>query len=212
MRGLFHNFFANKKLFFDLFDNDACNMVYMAETLVSVAGTDNAYTREQLCLQINKMESTGDDITHKIHLYLDKYTFTPLNRNDIHALASAIDDVADMIRETGARLMLYNITYIMPAIKEIAAIILKASLIIKEAIALLRFSNNAAQITHICRQIKTYERQADTIYYNAVSELFLNDKDAINVIKYREILLALESTVNQCKSTADALETILINR
>jgi uncharacterized protein Yka (UPF0111/DUF47 family) len=212
MRSLFHNFFANKALFFDLFDNDAANMVEMAKMLVAVADTDMGDEREKLCLQINKMENTGDDITHKIHLYLNKFIFTPLNRNDIHALASAIDDVADTIKETGNKIYLYNIAGITPPIKEIAAIILKASLEIEKAIYLLRQSKQPIQIIELCRQIKTFERQAGMVYYNAVSELFLNDKDAINVIKYREILFSLENATNKCKTTADALETILINR
>jgi len=212
MRHLFHNFFANKALFFDLFDNDATNMVEMAKLLVSVADTEQADKRDLLCQQINRLENTGDEITHKIHLYLDKYMFTPLNRNDIHALASAIDNVADMIKETGSRIARYNIDSIAPAMKEIAAIILKAGIEIKKAVNLLRFANNSAQVIEFRRSIKGFERQANKVCYNAIAELFLNDKDAINVIKYREILLAMESTVNQCKNVADALEAILINR
>ena len=63
-----------------------------------------------------------------------------------------------------------------------------------------------------CRQVKEYQRQANRLYYNAVADLFLNDKDPINLIKHREILQSLENTVNKCKASADVLEVILINR
>jgi predicted phosphate transport protein (TIGR00153 family) len=212
MKRLFHNFFADKALFFDLFDTDTRNMVDMAKTLVTVAETEQADKRDVLCQQISKMENTGNEITHKIHLYLDKYTFTPLNRKDIHALASAINNVADTIKETGARIQLYNIACIVPPMRQIAAIILNAVTELKKAVDLLRFAQNGLQVIEICRKVKNFERQADNIYYTALSDLFINDTDAINVIKNREILLALETTVNQCKCTADALETILINR
>ena|ERR1700761_49396 len=212
MRRLFHNFFADKALFFDLFETDTRNMVDMAKTLVTVAETEQADKRDLLCQQITKLESAGNDITHKIHLYLDKYTFTPLNRKDIHALASAINNVTDTIKETGSRIQLYNISSIVLPMRQITSIILNASIEIKKAVDLLRFAHNSLQVIEICRKVKAFKQQADGIYYSALSELFINDKDAINVIKNREILLALETTVNQCKCTADALETILINR
>jgi predicted phosphate transport protein (TIGR00153 family) len=212
MGSLFRNYLSNRALFFDLFDKAAKNAVEMATLLVSVINTGIAAERDLIFNQINKMENTGDDITHKIYLCLDKIVFTPLNRNGIHTLASAIDDVADTIQEASNRMYLYNIVEFSPPIKEIAAIILKASLEIEKAVKLLRVAKKPEALLERCLQIKTYERQSDQVYYHALADLFMNDKDAINLIKYREILYSLNNSVNKCKNTADTLEVILINR
>ena len=211
MKMLFRDFLSNKTLFFDQFDNAAKNVVEMASMLHVIVNTAAACEREVITKQIDKKENMGDDITHKIYLCLDKILFAPLNRSDIHALASAIDDVADTIQEASGRMYLYNIDEYGPAIKEIAAIILKASLEIEKAIVLLRSSKKADELPGVCLQIKTYERQSDQVYYEAVAVLFEAEKDPIRLLKYREILFSLETSVNKCKKVTDVLNTILIN-
>jgi len=211
MKMLFQDFLSNKALFFDQFDNAAKNVVEMASMLHVIVNTAAACEREVITKQIDKKENMGDDITHKIYLCLDKILFTPLNRSDIHALASAIDDVADTIQEASGRMYLYNIDEYGPAIKEIAAIILKASLEIEKAIVLLRSSKKVDELPGVCLQIKTYERQSDQVYYEAVAMLFDGEKDPIRLLKYREILYSLETSVNKCKKVTDVLNTILIN-
>ena len=211
MGSLFSNFLSNRDLFFDLFDKAAKNVVDMARLLVSEVNSNMTTDCEVIVQQVDRMEHTGDDITHKIYLCLDKIIFTPLSRNDMHALASTLDDVADTIKEASGRLYLYNIDKVEPAIKEIAGIILMASLEIEKAVNLLRTTKKPDVVLEICRQIKNYERQSDKVYYNAVAELFSNEKDAIRLIKYREILLSLETSVNKCKCVTDALNGILVN-
>jgi predicted phosphate transport protein (TIGR00153 family) len=208
MAGLFRNYFSNRSLFYNLFDEAAKNMIEMANLLVTAVNTEYAEDREVIFKQIDKLENTGDDITHKIYLALDKIIFTPFNRSSIHNLASAIDDVADMIHEASGRIYLYNIIDFITAIKEIAALILSASIEIGNAVNLLKVPKIGDTIIASCRQIKKYEHQSDQIYYHAVAELFANEKDAINLIKYREILSSLENTVNRCKSAAETLENI----
>jgi predicted phosphate transport protein (TIGR00153 family) len=212
MRVLFQDFLSNRGLFFDQLDLAAKNAADMATLLVGVTNTEQVDERDLLYKQVAKMEHWGDNVTHKINLALNRIVFTPLNRNDIHALAAALDDVADMIKETSNRIDLYNITDFNVSIKELAVLIQKASAEIQKAVGVLKLHQSTDTILMACRQVKEYERQADRIYYNAVANLFLNDKDAINLIKYREILHSLETTVNKCKSTADVLEVILINR
>ncbi len=207
-----NSFFANRSLFFDLFDKAAQNLVNMAKLLVSEVHSNMATDDcAQIVKQVDRMEHTGDDITHKIYLSLDKIVFTPLNRNDIHALASTLDDVADTIKEASGRMYLYNIGDVDTPIKEIAEIILNASIDIEKAVHLLRNSKGSDAVLKICRQIKNYERQSDKVYYNAIADLFSNEKNPIRLIKYREILLALETSVNKCKCVTDALNGILIN-
>lgn len=212
MRVLFHDFLSNKGLFFDQLNLAAKNAADMATVLVGIVNTGPNDERDHFYKQVDKMEHNGDTITHKINLALNRIVFTPINRNDIHDLAAAIDDVADMIKETGNRINLYHITDFSTPIKELAVLVQKAGAELQKAVGVLKQHHSADIILIACRQVKEYERQADRIYYNAVANLFLNDKDPINLIKYREILHSLETAVNKCKSTADVLEVILINR
>jgi predicted phosphate transport protein (TIGR00153 family) len=207
----FHDYFLNGAQFYNLFDQAAKNSVDMADLLVIAVNTSDPADREPLFKQIERLENIGDDLTHKIYLALDKVVFTPLNRGDIHTLASAIDDVADYIHESSERMNLYNINEVIPAIKQIAVIILKASTEIDKAISMLRVQSKGTMILESCRLIKDYERQSDQVYYNALADLFANEHDAITLIKYREILYSLETTTNKCKSVTDVLQAILVN-
>ncbi len=211
MGWLFRNYFSNRSLFYNLFDEGAKNAAVMAGLLVTAVNTDDAADREAIFKHIDKLENAGDDITHKIYLALDKVIFTPINRGNIHVLASCIDDVADTVHEASGRMYLYNINEFVTPFKEIAALIEKASLEIEKAVNLLRVPNKVELASASCKLIKDYERQSDHIYYHAVAELFANEKDPIHLIKYREILSSLENAVNRCKNASDALEAILIN-
>jgi uncharacterized protein Yka (UPF0111/DUF47 family) len=211
MGRLLQDYFLNGAQFYNLFDLAAENAVEMATLLVSAVNMDDADDREHVFKQIDKLENTGDDITHKIYLALDKVVFTPLNRKDIHTLASAIDDVADFIHEASERMYLYNIIDFIPAIQQIAAIILQASTEIEKAVKLLRLHKQGENILALCRQIREHERESDQVYYNALAQLFADEKDAITLIKYREILHSLETTTNKCKNATEVLQAIMIN-
>lgn len=211
MTGFFQNYFLNGAQFYGLFDQAAQNTVEMATLLVEAVNNENAEEREALFKQIDRLENIGDDITHKIYLILDKVVFTPMNRKDIHTLAAVLDDVADYIHEASERMHLYHIEDFVTPIKEIAAIILSASIEIQKSVKWLRASSEKDMVLASCRQIRDYEHQSDQIYYNSLANLFANEKDAINLIKYREILHSLETTTNKCKKATEVLQTILIN-
>jgi uncharacterized protein len=212
MKALFRDFFSNESLFFNQFDLAAKNVAEMADILLRIVNTDCAEERETLFKQVDKRENAGDDITHKIYLSLNKALFTPLSRSDIHSLASGIDDVADAIHEAGGRIILYNIDEFSPAVKHIAEIILLASQEIENAVVLLRSFKSRDELAGLARQIKSYEKQSDKVYYKEISSLFSTEKNPVKLLKYREILLSLESAVNKCKGVTDVLDVIVINR
>lgn len=211
MGWLLRDYFLNGAQFYNLFDQAAINTVEMAGLLVKAANTGIAADRETCFKQIERLENIGDDITHKIYLALDKVVFTPLNRSHIHSLASAIDDVADYINEAGERMNLYNIEEVIPAIREIASIILKASNEINRSVTMLRMPSKGNMILEACKLIKDHEHESDQVYYNALADLFANETDAITLIKYREILYSLETATNKCKGVTEVLQAILVN-
>ena len=183
----------------------------MAELLVAVVKESSVEQREPLYRQINTLEETGDDITHKVYLGLDKVFFTPFNRKDIHILASALDDVADNIDEAAGRMNLYNIGEFIPAIPEMAGYIKLSCEEIEKLINSLGKIEDAPTLFSACRLVKDYEHQTDAIYYHALANLFTNEKDPLTLIKHRDILDSLETSANKCKNVTDAIEIILLN-
>src|ERR1700742_4753414 len=99
----------DKKIFFPLFEQSANNVVVMSTLLVELVNSTNVATREELFKQIDKLENKGDEITHQVYLELGKNFITPFDREDIHSLATAIDDVADFIQGSANRMSLYQI-------------------------------------------------------------------------------------------------------
>jgi hypothetical protein len=184
----------------------------MSELLSAVIDTGSAGEREPLYHQINILEETGDDITHKVYLGLDKVFFTPLNRKDIHMLASAIDDVADNIHEAAGRMNLYEIEVFIPSIGEMANYIQLSCTELQKLInALSKMTDTECMLTS-CRTIKDHEHQTDLIYYHALADLFAQEKDPIKLIKHRDILFSLEAAANKCKYAADEIEIIVLNK
>jgi predicted phosphate transport protein (TIGR00153 family) len=211
MRNLFFDFFSHRALFYGLFNQAGKNIVEMSELLSTVVETESVEEREPLFKQINSLEETGDDITHKVYLGLDKVFFTPLNRKDIHTLASAIDDVADNIHEAAGRINLYEIDVFMPAIREIVKYIKLSCIELQKLINGLNKIVDTEGMLASCRLTKDYEHRTDLIYSHALADLFAKEKDAIKLIKHRDVLFSLEASANKCKNVTDAIEIIVLN-
>jgi predicted phosphate transport protein (TIGR00153 family) len=198
-------------LFYGLFNQAGKNIVEMAELLTAVVHSRSEEEREPLYRQINTLEETGDDITHKVYLGLDKVFFTPINRKDIHVLISAVDDVADNIHEAAGRIHLYNVEGFLSEIGEMVNYIRLSCIELQKLISGLSKIENTESMIATCRQIKDYEHQTDMIYYHALADLFANEKNAITLIKHRDILFSLEASANKCKNVTDAIEIIILN-
>jgi predicted phosphate transport protein (TIGR00153 family) len=211
MRGLFFDFFSHRALFYGLFDRAGGNIVEMADLLSAIVNTESGEEREAFYRQVNALEETGDDITHKIYLGLNKIFFTPFNRKDIHLLASAIDDVADNMHEATGKMQLYEVKTFLPAINEMVKYIWLSCDAIKQLISSLSKVTATTDMLSFCRVIKNHEHETDLIYYHALADLFANEKDAITLIKHRDILFSLEESANKCKNVADTLEVIILN-
>jgi predicted phosphate transport protein (TIGR00153 family) len=212
MGNWFNNYFSSGNTFYKLFSEVSMNLTEMCDLLIE--GLDEGATneREILFKRIDGLEKKGDDLTHKICLALEKCYFTPFNKKDTYVLASLMDDVADQLQETTGRIQLYNIDIIKPAIKEMAICIKNAISKLEKLINSLPYiRQNNGEMYAWCKEVKYNEHQTDLIYYSALAELFTCEKNAITLLKYRDILYSLETAANKCKNTADAIETILIN-
>jgi len=200
----------DKKVFFPLFEQAANNVVAIATVLVEAVNSTNPATREELYKLIDKLENKGDELTHQIYLELGKNFITPFDREDIHALATAIDDVADNIQGAANRMSLYRIDEFNDHIKKLADLILQASIDLEKAVRELKDLRNVRAIADSCIRINSVENQADYVFDRAVADLFLYEKDAIKLIKYKEILAVLETATDMCEDAANVMESILV--
>jgi len=200
----------DKKIFFPLFEQAASNVVTIATILVEAVNSTNPATREELYKQIDKLENKGDELTHQIYLELGKNFITPFDREDIHSLATAIDDVADNIQGAANRMSLYRIDEFNDHIRKLSDLILQGSIDLEKAVRGLKDLRNVRNIADSCIRINSIENQADYVFDRAVADLFLYEKDAIKLIKYKEILAALETATDMCEDAANVMESILV--
>ena len=157
--------------------------------------------------EIRRIEHVGDDLTHSILTKLNQTFITPFDREDIHKLASSLDDVLDLINSAGARIAMYKITQPPPAAAELARIILLQSQELAKAVPLLQ--KNGDVLLH-CMEINRLENEADQVSREAIGELFEREKDPINLIKIKELIEVLETATDKAEDAADVLETVAL--
>lgn len=210
MNSIFNFFSPKDKLFQPLFEQAGENLVKISEALVDALNASEQTERKEYIKEIEKLEQTGDDITHAIFLGLGKTFITPFDREDIHALVSALDDIADYIYAAGINIDLYNIKTINKSMIELAELLLEMCTDLDSAIRELRNFKNTDLIADVCLRINAGESRADYICNTEVASLFDNEQDAIELIKQKEVLQMLEMASDKCDDAANVLESILI--
>jgi len=210
LNSIFQYFVPKDKKFFPLFEQAGSNLIEMAKLLKESVHTSDLQLRKNNSKLLEDLEHKGDNLTHQIHLELGKNFITPFDREDIHALASSLDDVADFIHGASNRMELYKVIETSEPMKEISSLILEATEHVAKALFELKDLKNIRNITDSCVRIISVENKADYIFDKAVAELFEFEKDAINLIKYKEVLSAMEDATDKCEDVANVLESILV--
>jgi len=208
----FLKFFVPKDhSFHPLFEEDAKNMVKATELLIKLVSSTEYEEHERINKEIKDIEHIGDEITDKTYEALNKSFITPFDREDIHELASNIDDVVDSINGISRRICLYKPKKLMPVYKEMAEMIHQAAKEIEQCVHwLVDAAANKEEITRACAKVTEIERKADEYYYTAISELFEREKDAAELIKNNKIVEILERCVDETEDVTDTIKTILI--
>ncbi|MFD1771717.1 DUF47 domain-containing protein [Sphingobacterium suaedae] len=210
LNSIFQYFVPKDKKFFPLFEQAGANLIEMAKLLQETVYSTDLAKRAELNKKLEDLEHKGDNITHQIHLELGKNFITPFDREDIHALASSLDDVADFIQGASNRMELYKVHTPSQPMKEITDLIVEATEHVAKAIYELKDLKNIRNITDSCVRINSVENKADYIFDKAVGELFEYEKDAITLIKNKEVLSAMEDATDKCEDVANVLESILV--
>jgi predicted phosphate transport protein (TIGR00153 family) len=195
--------------FFPLFEEASSNLVQLASHLHEAVNLP-LKEREVLFQKIDELEQRGEEITRQTNLELSRNFITPFDREDIHSLITSIDNVAGNLQGAASRMRLYHVDKITKSIRKLTEINLEACQNIEFAVKELNDLKKVKNITAACSKINKLENKSDSVYNKAVFEIFENETDAINVIKYKEVLSVLESATDKCKSVASVLEAIAV--
>ena len=209
INSIFQFLVPKDKKFFPLFEQATLNLILLAETLHEAVNAPKEQ-REEYFAKIEELEAVIEEITHKTHLELSRNFITPFDREDIHSLIKSIDNVADYMNGAASRMRLYQVEKITKSIRKLTEINLEACQLIGVAVKELKDLKNLKAISEACKKINKLEGKADVVFDKAVADIFENETDAKNIIKYKEVLSALESASDKCKSVANVLEQISV--
>jgi predicted phosphate transport protein (TIGR00153 family) len=210
VNSFFQYFVPKDRKFFPLFEEAAANLAMMGEKLIEVVNAASAEERLVKIKEIENLEHRGDEITHIIFLELSKNFITPFDREDIHTLASAIDDVADFIHGSTSRILHYKLSHISEHVKKLAELTMQSTKELQKAVRELRNMKNIRAITDACVRINSIENQSDYVFDTGVANLFEFETNALEVIKQKEVLSALETATDKCEDAANVIESIIV--
>jgi predicted phosphate transport protein (TIGR00153 family) len=209
LNSIFQFLVPKDKKFFPLFEEASSNLVQLASILHEAVNLP-LKERDELFLKIDELEQKGEDITRQTNLELSRNFITPFDREDIHALITSIDYVADNLHGASSRMRLYQVDKITKSIRKLTEINLEACQHIDNAVKELRNLEKMKNITTACGKINKLEAKSDNVYDKAVADIFENETDAKNIIKYKEVLSVLETATDKCKRVASVLESITV--
>ena len=207
---IFQFFQPKDKIFYLLFQKATANATQTSKTLVELVTTASIDRRKELFREIERLEHVGDSITHETFNELSSNFITPFDREDIHNLVSAIDDIVDYIHGASKRIELYKVEVMTPAIIKLAELILKGSEELETAVSELKVLKNVSKIKEATVRINSIENHADDIFDMAIAKLFEEEKNAVEVIKMKDVLSMLETATDKCEVAANVINTILI--
>ena len=193
--------------FFDLFEQLADKL--QAASRLLTESTQQAGRLAEIAKQMERLEHEGDLATHEIMARLNRTFITPIDREDIHELATSLDNLLDVMEESSERFVLYRVTAIPPEAQEQAKVIEQQVEQIHQAIPKLRHMRHERIIEH-CVEINRLENVADRIFRGAIAGLFDRKLDPLEVIKWRELFGLLESATDECEDVAIAIEGIVL--
>jgi uncharacterized protein len=157
--------------------------------------------------KIKDIEHRGDEMTHAIITKLNVTFITPFDREDIHKLASSIDDVLDFINAAADRMLMYKITAAPRPAAELAAIVVRQAEQLSKAVSLLGKDEN---VLDYCVEINRLENDADTVARKAIAELFDREHDPIALIKLKELYEVLETATDKAEDAANVVESVVL--
>ena len=191
--------------FFEMFSDMANNLTEGARLLKAIL--EDMKDVPSRVEQLKTIEHRGDEMTHDILTRLNQTFITPFDREDIHKLASSLDDVLDYVHGAGERLVMYKITDLIPSAPQLADCIVRQSEQLRQAVAHLEKKNNVLQY---CVEINRLENEADRIARSALGQLFETETNPIALIKKKEMYEVLETATDKAEDAANVIESVVV--
>jgi len=198
--------FKKGEKFFKIFGQMTVYILEAAEILGSMVRNPSD-DLVPLAAKIKDLEHKGDELTHTVIEELNKTFITPIDREDIHDLCAALDDVLDLIDSTAIRIVLFRISEPISSVPEMAAVLLSQAMEIGAAVSNLQDNGH---VVERCIEINRLENDADRLFQSAIAALFDEVKDPIDVIKRKEIIETLEAATDKAEDVANVLESIVV--
>jgi uncharacterized protein Yka (UPF0111/DUF47 family) len=203
-------FMPKDKVFYSLFEEVADNVSKMSRLLIDIVAQPDFDKRQQMIKLVEDLEHANDELTHRIFTELGRNFITPFDREDIHYLASAIDDIADYIYASAKKINFYRINVNDIGLQKLAEIVHASAIEVRKAVGELRDMKNMRSITESLVRINSLENQADDMFDMSIERLFATEPDAKEVIKKREIYQAMEAATDKCEDAANVIESIIV--
>ncbi len=205
MSGFLQRFMPHDGDFFVLFQKQAENIVVGAQAFV---GMLEHYTGVPEQVQrIKAIEHNGDEITHQIFRKLNQTFITPFDREDIHELCSTMDDVIDLIDAAASRFVLYRVNEVRAGTIELSRVLTAATTELKEAIYAMESPDKAL---HRVIEINRLENESDRICRTLIAQLFEEETNPVQIIKWKEIFEVIETAVDKCEDVSNVIESVIL--
>jgi predicted phosphate transport protein (TIGR00153 family) len=208
--GLLKFFLPKDRIFYSLFEEASQNLEAIAGKLVVCVNEADYNKRAAIIKQMEDLEHQNDELTHKIFMELGRNFITPFDREDIHSLATSLDDVADYIYATAKKINFYKVDPNDSGILKMADAIQEAVLAVNAAVKELRNLKNTQKIIECVIKINSIENQADDIFDLSIEKLFDSDIDPKTLIKKREIYQIMEVATDKCEDVGNVIESIVV--
>ncbi|MBI1803805.1 MAG: DUF47 domain-containing protein [Ignavibacteriae bacterium] len=195
--------------FYLYFEESAQNLVNAARLFPDLC-SGTLEERIRIVEKMHEFEHLGDAVTHKIYAELSATFVTPFDREDIHLLASALDDIMDIIDGSASRFVLYKVQECPTSIKTLMDILEQSVMELRRGISLLRDFRQVVELQQVLEKINEYENEADTVFEQAIAQLFEHEKDPVRIIKLKEIYVGVETATDKCEDAANVMESLLI--
>jgi len=196
--------------FYPLFKDASANLIVAAELLLALMKEQNPESREIIVQKIKEAELIGDQITKNLFMELNGTFITPFDREDIYDLVSSTDSVVDLINGTAKRIHLYHVGGIPTEFADMANCIHLASIEINTTFNGLRDVLNLSKYKDNLHKISEIEEQGDEINHRYLAKLFNEEKDAIELIKKKDVLQSLEKAIDRCDDVADIISSVIV--
>jgi len=207
---MFRRFLPTEFNFFDLFERMGVLAVEAAACLRKIA--EDGGVDENALSRMRQIEHKADDTTHAVIEQLNKTFITPFDREDIHRLASEMDDIIDMMTTITNRLRVYQISEANPMLVSFAKLIEESVHAVLCAVRGMRERKHARSVSDFCVEVNRLENVGDEMRDSALAELFRREKDPIAVIKWKDIYQDAETVLDICEDVAHVIDTILVKQ